>query len=113
MDDYPLLGALLTVLWLFLLIAWISVLISVLRDIFRSGDLSGAGKAGWTLLVVILPWLGVLFYLVARGHKMQEHELDEAARREEALQAYIRATVAQPSPTTPTDDGAPNGGVRM
>ncbi len=112
MDDYPLLGALLTVLWLFLLIAWISVLISVLRDIFRSRDLSGAGKAAWTLLVVILPWLGVLFYLVARGHKMQENELDEAARREEALQQYIRATVAQSPTTSPTGE-APTDGLRM
>jgi hypothetical protein len=48
MDDYPLLGMFFTVLWFFLSIAWISCLVSILRDIFRSSDLSGAGKAGWT-----------------------------------------------------------------
>ena len=101
MDDYPMLGAFLTVLWFFLMIAWITCLFTILRDIFRSRDLSGAAKAGWTLLVVLLPLLGVLLYLTVRGGKMHERDMEEAARREQALQDYIRATVNQPPATPP------------
>jgi hypothetical protein len=101
MDDYPLLGMFFTILWFFLFIAWIGCLFGVLRDIFRSADLSGGGKAGWTLLVVVLPLLGVLLYLLARGSSMQERDLQEAAQRERALQDYIR-DVAQTPSSTPT-----------
>lgn len=110
MDDYPFLGAFLTVLWFFLMIAWISCLFSILRDIFRSRDLSGAAKAGWTLLVVVLPLLGVLLYLASRGGQMQDRDMEEAARREQAMQDYIRATVNQP-PAAPPTAAPPTGGL--
>jgi len=97
MDDYPLLGMFFTILWFFLFIAWISCLVSTLRDIFRSSDLSGAGKAGWTLLVVLLPLFGVLLYLIARGASMQERDIQEEARREQARQDYIRSVVNNPA----------------
>lgn len=97
MDDYPLLGMFFTILWFFLFIAWISWLLSILRDIFRSADLSGAGKAGWTLLVVLLPLFGVLLYLLARGDSMQEREIQEEARREQVRQDYIRSVVNKPA----------------
>ena len=93
MDGYPLLGMFFTILWFFLLIAWISCLVSILRDIFKSSDLSGAGKAGWSLLVVLLPLFGVQLYLIARGASMQEREIQEEARREPARQDYIRSVV--------------------
>jgi uncharacterized membrane protein YhaH (DUF805 family) len=101
MDDYPILGAFLTILWLFLFIAWIAVLINVFRDIFRSDDMSGFAKAAWTLLVVVLPLLGVLVYLVARGSSMHRRDIEEATAREQAMQDYIR-TVAQSAPPAPT-----------
>lgn len=97
MDDYPLLGMFFTILWFFLFFAWMFCLFSILRDIFRSSDLSGAGKAGWTLLVVLLPLLGVLVYLIARGSSMQEREIHEEARREQARQDYIRSVVNKPA----------------
>jgi len=97
MDDYPLLGMFFTILWFFLFFAWISCLFTILRDIFRSADLSGAGKAGWTLLVVILPLFGVLVYLISRGSSMQERALEEEARREQARQDYIRSVVNKPA----------------
>jgi hypothetical protein len=97
MDDYPLLGMFFTILWFFLFFAWISCLLSILRDIFRSSDLSGGGKAGWTLLVVILPLVGVLLYLLSRGDSMQEREIQEEARREQARQDYIRSVANKPA----------------
>jgi len=53
----------------------------VFGDIFRSRDLCGWGKALWTICVIFLPYLGVFVYLIARGHKMQEHTLQAPRSR--------------------------------
>ena len=82
---------------LFLLIAWFWVLISVVSDVFRSRDISGVAKALWIGFVIIIPWLGVLAYIIARGDRMQEHAVDAMARAEEARRSYIRS-VAHFSP---------------
>jgi type VI protein secretion system component VasK len=81
-------------LWFFLFFIWIYVLIIVFGDIFRSDDLSGWGKALWIIFVVILPWLGVLVYLIARGHKMQEHSLKAAQQADTAARQYIQSVSA-------------------
>jgi len=86
----PLLDLFWSMLWFFLFFAWIWLLISVFSDIFRSSDLSGGSKALWTFFVLVLPYLGVLVYLIARGGQMQERAMDEAARREEATRKYIQ-----------------------
>jgi ATP/ADP translocase len=91
MDGYPLLEMFLTIFWFFLFIAWISCVVTIFRDIFRSGDLSGAAKASWTFLVFILPVLGVLVYLVARGSSMQRRDDGETARRARALPDPMRS----------------------
>ena len=62
-------------LWFFLFIAWIWLLIAIVTDIFRSDDLSGFTKALWILFVIIVPWLGALIYLIARGGSMQERAM--------------------------------------
>jgi hypothetical protein len=86
----PLLDLFWAMLWFFLFFAWIWLLISIFGDIFRSDDLSGWAKAFWTIFVVILPWLGVLVYLIARGGKMQERAAAEMAQREQATRQYIQ-----------------------
>jgi hypothetical protein len=88
--DYPLLGVFWTFMFWFLWIAWILLLFRVIVDIFRSRDLGGVGKAFWALFVIVLPWLGVLVYLIARGGRMAERDIEEATAREEAFQDYIR-----------------------
>ena len=80
--DYPVVDLFLTMLYFFLFIIWIWLLIMVFADIFRSHDLSGWGKALWTIFVMIVPYLGVFVYLIARGHKMQERSMQDAAQRE-------------------------------
>jgi hypothetical protein len=90
--DFPVLGLFWTLMFWFLWLAWILLVFRVVIDIFRSRDLSGVGKAFWALFVIVLPWLGVLVYLIARGGKMVERDVEEAVAREEALQAYIRRT---------------------
>src|SRR6476659_7417926 len=69
-----------SMLWFFLFFIWIWLLVVVFGDIFRSRDLGGWGKALWTIFVIVLPYLGVFIYLIARGHKMQEHAQETAAR---------------------------------
>jgi len=71
-----------------LFVMWIWVVITVFVDIFRSRDLSGWGKALWTLFVIFLPFLGVFSYLIARGDKIGEHELGDAQQTDRATQAY-------------------------
>jgi Phospholipase_D-nuclease N-terminal/Short C-terminal domain len=66
---------LLIVLEIALLAGWIWVSISVISDVYRSPDLSAAAKAGWLFAIVLIPLLGVLLYIIARGDKMSEHEV--------------------------------------
>lgn len=86
----PVLDVLWTMLVFFLFIAWIWVLISVIADIFRSDDLSGWAKALWVIFVIIIPWLGVLVYLIARGDSMAQRNVDDAVAAEDARRAYIQ-----------------------
>jgi hypothetical protein len=80
----------LSMLWFFLFFIWIWLLIAVFGDIFRSKDLSGWGKALWSIFVIFLPYLGVFVYLIARGHKMGEHAAQEAAAQEAQLRQYVQ-----------------------
>jgi len=67
---------------------WIWLVITVFVDVFRSRDLSGWAKALWTLFIIILPFLGVFSYLIARGDKFGEHKYGDAQRADQATQAY-------------------------
>ena len=86
----PVLDVLWTMLWFFLLIAWIWVIIVVIADVFRSQDLNGWGKALWTIFIILIPWLGVLVYLIARGHGMQDRQVQATADQQAAANAYIQ-----------------------
>jgi Phospholipase_D-nuclease N-terminal/Short C-terminal domain len=66
---------LLTVLEIALLATWIWVAVSVILDVYRSPDLAPAAKAGWIFVIVLIPLLGVMIYVIARGEKMSEHEI--------------------------------------
>src|SRR6516165_1650797 len=88
--DYPLLGVFWTMLWFFLFFIWIWILITIFADIFRSHDMGGWAKAGWTIFVVVLPFLGVLIYLIARGKSMQERAMQRAAQQEQDFRGYVQ-----------------------
>jgi len=90
--DYPLLGLFWTILWFFIWVAWLLLLFKVIFDIFRSKDLGGWGKALWAIFVVIIPWLGVLVYLIARGRSMTERDLERAQEQEDAFRDYVQKT---------------------
>ena len=92
--------ALLTGLEFALLFMWIWIAIGVILDIFRSQDLSGWGKAAWVLLILILPFLGVLIYLIARGHNMHERAASDAKAQDAAFTSYVRTAAARVPRTT-------------
>ena len=86
----------------FLFFAWFMCLFWVIGDIFRSRDLSGVAKTFWVFFVIILPWLGILVYLIARGHGMQQRQLEQAQEMHAAQTEYIRS-VAGSSGGSSTD----------
>ena len=97
----PLMDLFWSMLWFFLFFAWIWLLITIFSDIFRSHDLSGWGKAFWTIFVVILPWLGVLIYLIARGGSMQERAMAmrcSRRRRRESTSSRSPLRAVEPPP---------------
>ena len=91
------------VLWsmfyFFLFFIWIYLLIIVFSDIFRSDDLGGWAKALWVIFVIVLPYLGVFVYLIARGNKMSEHATQAAQAQNDAQRAYIQSAVGSGTST--------------
>ncbi len=85
----PLLDLLWAMILFFLFIMWIWLVITIFIDIFQS-DLSGWGKAGWTIFVVFLPFLGVLIYLIVNGDAMQKRRMDAVVQAQNAQQQYIQ-----------------------
>ncbi|MEU2547722.1 SHOCT domain-containing protein [Streptomyces roseolus] len=92
MDDYPLLNVFWTMMWFFLWIMWLFLLFKVITDIFRDHELSGWGKAGWLIFCIVLPYLGVLVYVIARGKGMGLRDAKQAKEAEARFQEYIRQT---------------------
>ncbi len=88
--QYPILDFFLTMLYFFLFIIWIWLLITVFVDIFRSHDMGGVAKTLWVIFVIILPFLGVFVYLIARGGKMHERAAKDAATQQKAFDQYVR-----------------------
>jgi ABC-type Fe3+ transport system permease subunit len=88
----------LSMLWFFLFFIWIWLLIIIFGDIFRSDDLSGWAKALWTIFVIVLPFLGIVVYLIARGHKMQEHASREVQDQDAAMRQYVQSVTSGGSP---------------
>jgi len=86
----PLLDVFFATMWLFLWILWIFLLVRIIMDIFRSHDLGGWGKAGWLAFVIILPFLGVLVYVLARGRQMSDRDVADAQARDQAFRSYVR-----------------------
>jgi ABC-type multidrug transport system fused ATPase/permease subunit len=95
--SYPLLGAFWTIVMIFLWVIWFWVLITIFIDIFRSDDLSGWAKTLWFVFVLILPLVGVLVYLIARGGTMQERSARQAQQQQEQVRSYIQEAAGSPS----------------
>jgi chemotaxis signal transduction protein len=88
--DYPFIDVFWSMLIFFFWVIWIWILVTVLIDVFRRHDISGWLKAAWCVFMIVLPYLGVFVYLIARGHKMQEHAIDAAKAQDAAMREYIQ-----------------------
>ncbi len=100
-SSYPLLGAFLSILEFFLFFIWLYLLFVVFGDIIRSPDLGGGAKALWSIVIIVLPYIGVFIYLIARGATMHERAERRAERQDEAFQQYVRQAAG---PETSTSD---------
>jgi ABC-type multidrug transport system fused ATPase/permease subunit len=95
--NYPILSLIWMMFMFFVFVLWIWLLISIFMDIFRSHDLGGGAKALWVLFVIILPFLGVLVYLIARGGKMHERAAEQAAHQQKAFDTYVKQAASSGS----------------
>ncbi|WP_199815606.1 SHOCT domain-containing protein [Streptomyces griseus] len=95
--DYPLLSVFWSMLWFFLWIMWFILLFRVVVDIIRDDQLSGWAKTGWLVFAIVLPFLGVFVYIIARGKNMGRREAAQARAQQDALDSYIRETAQAPS----------------
>jgi Short C-terminal domain/Phospholipase_D-nuclease N-terminal len=90
MSGYPLLDVFWTMMWFFLWITWFYLLLRVFTDVFRSTDLGGWRKALWIVFVVVLPYLGVLIYFIARGSDMQRRDAAHVRAQDAAFRDYVQ-----------------------
>jgi hypothetical protein len=88
--DYPFLDVLWSMFVFFAFVIWVWILFTVLGDIFRRHDISGWGKAGWTLLLVLLPYLGTFIYLVGHSKGMAERNAQRASEAQAQFDGYVR-----------------------
>jgi ABC-type multidrug transport system fused ATPase/permease subunit len=98
--DYSLGDAFLTIIWIFLFVAWILVLFTIVGDLFRDHQLSGWWKAVWIFFLIFVPFLTALVYLIARGHGMRERSIKEQADVRKHFESYVRETAG----TSPVDE---------
>ena len=89
--DYPFLDVLWTMFIFFLFIIWIWILITVFADVFRRKDIGGGMKAIWIVFVILLPYLGVLVYLIANHDGMADRNIQQVQKQQEATDAYIKS----------------------
>ena len=98
-SSYPLLDIFVSIIEFFILFLWIFLLINIFFDLFRSHDLKGWHKALWAILLIILPFIGVLLYLIVRGGGMHERSVQQAKQQDAEFKQYIRQTAGSQGST--------------
>lgn len=95
--DYPFLNILWSTLVFFVWVIWIWIVITVLIDVFRRHDIGGVAKVAWVVFVVVVPWLGVLVYLIVEHDGMRDRSLNRAKEERQAFDDYARQTAGGPA----------------
>jgi Short C-terminal domain/Phospholipase_D-nuclease N-terminal len=90
--DYPFLDVLWTMILFFAWLAWIWIAITIFTDIFRRDDIGGWHKAAWVVFVIVLPFLGVLIYLIAQHDGMRDRAIGRAQAQKAAFDRYVQET---------------------
>jgi hypothetical protein len=92
--DYPFLNIFWTMIIFFAWVIWIWMMILILSDVFRRRDISGWGKAAWIVFLIVLPFLGVLVYLIANHDGMADRNAQQAQAAQTDFDNYVK-TVAK------------------
>ena len=95
--DYPFLNILWTMIIFFAWVIFVWIAFTVLIDVFRRHDIGGWGKAGWVILVIVAPFLGVLIYLIANHQGMAERNVKQAKDTQAQFDEYVRQTAGGPA----------------
>jgi Short C-terminal domain/Phospholipase_D-nuclease N-terminal len=98
--DYPLLNVIWTMLVFFGLVIWLRLLFTVFADLFGRHDISGWGKAGWSVFAIVLPFVGVLVYLGTQGEQMAERTAKRAQAAQARADDYVRSVAGSNDPAT-------------
>ena len=101
--DYPFLSILWSMIVFFAFVVWLWILFSVLVDLFRRHDVSGWGKVGWIVLLVVLPYLGVFIYLIAHGSEMAQRSAKQAGDNRAQFDDYVRDVAGSDGPAAEID----------
>jgi hypothetical protein len=101
--DYPFLNILWSMIIFFVWVTWIWMMILILSDVFRRQDLSGWGKAGWTIFLIVLPFLGALIYLIAQSDGMAERRAQDAQGQKAQMDDYVRSVAGSGGPAAEID----------
>lgn len=88
--DYPFLDIFWTIIVFFAWVIWIWIAITVLADVFRRHDIGGWAKAAWVVFVIVIPFLGVLIYLIAEHDGMQKRSVKQAESQKQAFDSYVK-----------------------
>jgi hypothetical protein len=95
--DYPFLDVFWTMIIFFCWVIWIWMMIVILTDIFRRHDIGGWHKAAWIVFLIVLPFLGVLVYLIAQSKGMAERRVQEATDAQAQFDTYVQQVAAKDS----------------
>jgi len=96
--DYPLLDVFWTMVIFFTWVAWIWILVSILTDVFRRRDIGGLAKATWCVFLIVLPFVGVLIYLIAQHDGMAERSAEQVAAAQHQFDERVKAAAASDGP---------------
>jgi hypothetical protein len=97
-DQYGFADAMWTLLVFFAWVIWFWLLITVFSDVFRRHDIGGWGKAGWIIFVIVLPYLGVLIYLIAEHQGMADRNQAQVQAAQSQMDTYVRSVASQSDP---------------
>jgi hypothetical protein len=101
--DYPFLNILWTMILFFTWVIWIWMMVIILTDVFRRGDISGWGKAGWTIFLIVLPFIGALSYLITQHQGMADRQADAARGQKAQVDDYVRSVAGSGGPAAEID----------
>jgi hypothetical protein len=102
-SDYPFLDIFWTMLIFFVWVIWIWMVIGIFADVFSRHDISGWTKAAWSVFIIVLPFLGVLIYLIANGDKMAERKMGRAQAQRADFDDYVKTVAASGGPAAEID----------